>query len=79
MLSEDMRIEVKEFMKMHQDWQEGILRNGRRSGEPTFKEPPARFSRVIFNALQGTLLVQRFTSDPSQLEDVIKAIKQLWK
>ena len=37
MLSEDMRIEVKEFMKMHQDWQEGILRNGRRSGELTFK------------------------------------------
>ena len=78
-LPEDMRIEVKEFMKAHQDWLEGILRNGRRNGELTFKETPARFSRVIFNALQGTLLVQRATSDPGQLEDVIKGIKHLLK
>jgi hypothetical protein len=49
------------------------LRSGRRSGELTFDETPARLSRMIFNTLQGALLVKRSTDDLSQLQDVIKA------
>lgn len=78
-LPEEMRIEVKKFMEDHQSWLEGILRYGRRSGELKFDETPARLSRMLFNTLQGTLLVKRSTDDISQLKDVIKVIKRMLK
>jgi hypothetical protein len=74
-----MRLEVKQFMEAHQNWLEGILRSGRRSGELKFEETPARLSRMLFNTLQGTLLVKRSTDDLSQLQDVIKAITRMLK
>ena len=78
-LPEEMRLEVKQFMEDHQSWLEGILRNGQKTGELKFNETPARLSRMLFNALQGTLLVKRSTDDPSQLKDVIKVIKHMLK
>lgn len=78
-LPEKMRVEVKQFMEDHQDWLEGILRDGRRNGELNFSETPARLSRMLFNTLQGTLLVKRSTDDLSQLEDVIKVITRMLK
>jgi len=78
-LPNQMRLEVKQFMEDHQSWLEHILRNGRRSGELTFDETPARLSRMIFNTLQGTLLVKRSTDDLSQLKDVIKVIRRMLK
>ena len=78
-LPTEMRLEVKQFMEDHQSWLEGILRNGRRIGELTFDETPARLSRMIFNTLQGTLLVKRSTDDLSQLKDVIKVIQRMLK
>ena len=78
-LPEDMRLEVKEFIEGHQGWLEGILRNGRRSGELKFNETPARLSRMFFNALQGSLLVKRSTGDLCQIEDVIKVIYRMLK
>ena len=78
-LPEDMRLEVKEFIEGHQGWLEGILRNGRRSGELNFNETPARLSRMFFNTLQGSLLVKRSTGDLSQIEDVIKVIYRMLK
>ena len=74
-LPERMRLEVKVFMESHQQWLEDILRFGRKRGEMAFDETPARLSRILFNALQGTLLVKRSTDDLSQLQDVIKAIR----
>ena len=76
-LPEDMRAEVKQFMEDHQKWLEGILRKGHRKGELEFDESPARLSRMLFNTLQGTLLVKRSTDDLSQLQDVIKVITRL--
>jgi TetR/AcrR family transcriptional repressor of nem operon len=78
-LPQEMRIEVKQFMEDHQSWLEGILKRGRKSGELKFEETPARLSRMLFNTLQGTLLVKRSTDDISQLQDVIKAIKRMLK
>ena len=78
-LPEEMRVEVKQFMEDHQRWLEGILQNGRRNGVLNFNETPARLSRMLFNTLQGTLLVKRSTGDLSQLEDVIKVIKHMLK
>ena len=78
-LPEDMRLEVKAFMEAHQRWLEGILRRGRKTGELNFDETPARLSRMLFNMLQGSLLVKRSTDDFSQLEDVIKAIRRMLK
>lgn len=74
-----MRLEVKQFMENHQSWLEGILRNGGKNGELTLRDTPTRLSRMIFNTLQGTLLVKRSTDDLSQLKDVIKVIRRMLK
>ena len=76
-LPQEIRREVKQFMEDHQSWLEGILHNGRRRGELNFNETPARLSRMLFNTLQGTLLVKRSTDDLSQLQDVIKVITRM--
>ena len=74
-----MRSEVKRFMEDHQRWLQIILQQGRKRGELDFDETPVRLSRMLFNTLQGTLLVKRSTDDLSQLQDVIKAIKRMLK
>lgn len=78
-LPEKMRAEVKIFIEDHQKWLASILRDGRKSGELVFSETPSGLSRMLFNTLQGTLLVKRSTDDPSQLKDVIKVIRGLLK
>ncbi len=78
-LPDEMRVEVKRFMEEHQIWLEGILRSGRKRGELNFEETPARLSRMLFNMLQGTLLIKRSTNDQSQMDDVLKSIKRLLK
>ena len=78
-LPEAMREEVKAFMEAHQHWLEVILRDGRKSGHLNFEETPRLMSRMIFNSLQGTLLVKRSTDDMSQLKDVIKLITNMLK
>lgn len=72
-----MRLEVKRFIEDHQRWLEDILRTGRKRGELVFSETPHRLARMLFNTLQGTLLVKRSTDDLTQLQDVIKTIKRL--
>lgn len=37
-------------MEAHQRWLEGILQKRREGGELTFKEAPARLSRLLFNS-----------------------------
>ena len=76
-LPETMRVEVKQFMEAHQQWLEEILRRGSGRGEFSSIDSPELLSRMIFNSLQGSLLVKRSTEDLSQLEDVIAAITNL--
>ena len=76
-LPETMRVEVKHFMEAHQQWLEGILRRGAGRGEFAPTDSPGSLSRMIFNSLQGSLLVKRSTEDLRQLEDVIAAISKL--
>jgi hypothetical protein len=74
-----MNAEVKRFMEEHQRWLEDILRYGRKNAQFHFEETPTRLARMMFNSLQGKLLVKRSTSDISQLKDVIKVIKHMLK
>ena len=78
-LPQEMGVEVKQFMEEHQTWLEHILRQGRKNADFRFEQTPTRLARMLFNALQGTLLVKRSTRDMSQLEDVIRVIKQMLK
>ena len=76
-LPETMRVEVKLFMEAHQQWLEEILLRGSERGEFASIDSRELLSRMIFNSLQGSLLVKRSTEDRSQLEDVIAAITNL--
>ena len=78
-LPETMRVEVKQFMEAHQQWLEEILLEGAECGEFVLIDSPKSLSRVIFNSLQGSLLVRRSTEDVSQLKDIINAVRKLVK
>jgi TetR/AcrR family transcriptional repressor of nem operon len=74
-----MRVEVKQFIEAHQRWLEEILREGVKRGELVLIDSPKSLSRVIFNSLQGSLLVRRSTGDVSQLKEIINAMRKLVK
>ena len=78
-LPEVMRVEVKQFIEAHQRWLEEILREGVERGELVLIDSPKSLSRVIFNSLQGSLLVRRSTEDVSQLKEIINAMRKLVK
>ena len=78
-LPEVMRVEVKQFIETHQRWLEEILREGVERGELMLIDSPKSLSRVIFNSLQGSLLVRRSTEDVSQLKEIINAMRKLVK
>jgi len=70
---------VKQFIEAHQLWLEEILREGVERGELVLIDSPKSLSRVIFNSLQGSLLVRRSTGDVSQLKEIINAMRKLVK
>ena len=74
-LPSDLRSRVERFFKQHQAWLADILERGAERGEFALTDKPLRFARLIFGALQGALLVKRTTRDPSQLLDVVAALK----
>ena len=74
-----MRVEVKQFIEAHQRWLEEILREGVERDELVLIDSPKSLSRVIFNSLQGSLLVRRSTEDVSQLKETINAMRKLVK
>ena len=78
-LPEVMRVEVKQFIEAHQRWLEEILREGVERGELMLIDSSKSLSRVIFNSLQGSLLVRRSTEDVSQLKEIINAMRKLVK
>ena len=78
-LPEVMRVGVKQFIEAHQRWLEEILREGVERGELVLIDSPKSLSRVIFNSLQGSLLVTRSTGDVSQLKEIINAMRKLVK
>ena len=78
-LPEVMRVEVKQFIEAHQRWLEEILREGVERGELMLIDSSKSLSRVIFNSLQGSLLVRRSTEDVSQLKEIINALRKLVK
>ena len=78
-LPEVMRVGVKQFIEAHQRWLEEILREGVERSEFVLIDSPKSLSRVIFNSLQGSLLVTRSTGDVSQLKEIINAMRKLVK
>ena len=72
---EAMRPAIAGFFQAHQAWLAAILERGAARGEFTLNAPPARAARLMFDALQGGLLVRRATGDASQLADIISALE----
>jgi TetR/AcrR family transcriptional repressor of nem operon len=56
-------------------WLADILERGSKRGEMVLPAKPSKMARLIFGALQGSLIVKRTTGDLSQIRDVISVIK----
>lgn len=76
-LPEDMQNLVAAFFHDHQTWLARLLERGRSSGEFAFEGDAAQMARVLFDALQGALLVKRASGDIKQLHDVTDVFRGL--
>src|SRR5689334_15943793 len=74
-LPPELRARVDGFFRSHQAWLAGILKRGAERGEFALEASPAKTARLVFGALQGSLLVKRTTGDASQLRDVVAVLK----
>lgn len=74
-LPPELHDRVDQFFRSQQTWLGQILQRGALRGEFTLAAAPEKIGRLIFNALQGALLVKRATGDASQLSDVAGLLK----
>jgi TetR/AcrR family transcriptional repressor of nem operon len=74
-LPPEMRQRVGHFFRTHQAWLTKILKRGAASGEFALPAPATKVARLMFAALQGSLLVKRTIGDLSQINDVIAVMK----
>lgn len=74
-LPEPLRERVERFFKEHHVWLAEILKRGVERGEWKLDGRPLQMARLIFGALQGSLLVKRTTGDPAQSRDVMAMLK----
>ena len=74
-LPPEMRVHVDRFFTAHHLWLAHILKRGVKRNELKLASSATMMARLIFAALQGALLVKRTTGDPSQLADVVTALK----
>lgn len=73
----DVQKLVAAFFEDHQNWLARVLEKGRKAGDLSFAGKPAQMARLVFDALQGALLVKRTTGDMKQLDDVVAVLKAM--
>lgn len=76
-LSPALRERVDRFFTVHHDWLAALLRRGAERGEFRLAASAERTARLVFDSLQGALIVRRTTGDPDELEAVIGALLAL--
>lgn len=76
-LPPEMAARVGGFFVAHQAWLATILARGVASGEFILGATPALVARLIFDSLQGALLVRRTTGDITQVADAISGLDLL--
>ncbi len=75
-LPESMQKEVSDFFELHIDWLNGILKLGLKSGEFSFSVGSRDMAKLIFDSLQGALIVTRATGNSRHIHDVIKTLRK---
>ncbi|PCK07051.1 MAG: hypothetical protein COA42_16315 [Alteromonadaceae bacterium] len=70
-LPEEMKEEVASFFKQHLQWLRSILQAGKDDGVLGFCGPADAMAKLIFDALQGGLIVARATDEDGHLNGVI--------
>lgn len=76
-LPEVVQAEVSTFFRMHEDWLETLLEQGRNDGSFTFAMPSKHLAMTLFSTLQGGLLVSRTNGDLKYFEQVATTLRQL--
>jgi len=76
-LPADMQRLVSGFFRDHQTWLAKVLERGKMRGEFAIQGSAEQMARVLFDALQGALLVKRASGEIKQLHDVIDVFRFL--
>lgn len=74
-LPPSLRACVDPFFRMHHDWLAALLRRGLATGEFRLAASPEQTARLIFDMLQGALIVRRATDAPADFDEVIAALR----
>ena len=74
-LPQDVKDEITTFCNENIEWLEGLLKRGKKNAEFDFSDKPIVFAKMIFNTLQGALMIKRATNDNDQIEQNIALLK----
>lgn len=75
-LSEDLKQEVTAFFHEHHAWLKEVLALGREQGDLHFVGEPQALAELIFDALQGALMISRATKSDVHIAKVVATLKQ---
>lgn len=76
-LPADIQKLVSGFFHDHQTWLAKVLERGKMRGEFAIQGSAVQMARVLFDALQGALLVKRASGEIKQLHDVVDVFRLL--
>ncbi len=76
-LPDEMKQEIAAFFQEHLTWVEDLLVVGKAAGSFQFNGEPRAMARLIFSAIEGSLLIKRTSGDIEFVDDVLGQIKLL--
>lgn len=76
-LPEAMHAELRAFFAEHEDWLSNFLSAGRAAGAFRFHGEPRFVARLVFSAVEGSLLIKRIKADRAYFDSVIAALAGL--
>lgn len=70
-LPEGMQAEVRDYFAEHLTWLTRLLDSGRQAGAFAFEPEPLDMAKMIFSAVEGSMLIKRTSGDVHFVDDVI--------
>ena len=73
-LPKPMQDGLRSFFEANELWLRGVLKDGARAGNFTFKESANDRARVLLGALEGAMLVARSYGDPGRFKSAAECL-----
>jgi len=73
-LPDEMRDFMRHFFDSNERWLVGVLKEGKRAKQVTFKGTPAEAAQALVGSLEGAMMIARSYGDPKRFEAVCERL-----